>query len=370
MPPSVDLLEPHFRNMNDGASREKAERFLDRQELRSGLFVHRHYGSCRFVHLTFQEYLAAWYLTNRDLASTLEIISLHLRDPKWFETLQLLGCELANRSDEYLDRYVSCLLDGAGETIRDQAPVIALCANVVRDTQAVAALSAETRRRYETLVRDTFDAFKPLSRVSKEVQLDLLEALGSLGALAKYQLMSATRSGLLDIRRRALEILVPHLSDDDLFSMTHLLADRSMEPIETYLNAIVERDRIRAGRLVLELSHHGDKTLDALLESASPKLPTSKLATWPSVVWQFRVRFGWHTVIDVLGRWEDDRAETWELIGRLAQQGSAQAVSVLAERWGDRDESWELIGRLAQQGPRRRSRSSRSGGVTGTRPGS
>ena len=140
------------------------------------------------------------------------------------------------------------LLDRVGETIRDQAPVIALCANVVRDTQSVAELSGEARSRYERLVRDTFDAFKPLSRVPKETQLDLLEALGSLGASAKYQLISATRSGLLVIRRRALEMLVPHLSDDDLFSMTHILADRSKEPIKTYVNAMVERDRIRAGR--------------------------------------------------------------------------------------------------------------------------
>ena len=50
-----------------------------------------------------------------------------------------------------------------------------------------------------------------------------------------------------------LKILIPHLSDDDLFSMGHLLADRSKEPVKTYLNAIVERDRIRAARLVLGL---------------------------------------------------------------------------------------------------------------------
>ena len=244
---AVQLIEPYFRNNIDEAFGERAERFLDRQELRSGLFVRRHAGSYRFVHLTFQEYLAAWHLANRDLDSTFKIISSHFRDPKWFEMLQLLGGELANRSDEYLDRYVACLIDSVGSTIREQAPVIALCANIIRDTQAIAAIGVETRRRYEMLIRETFDAFMPLSRVSKETQLDLLEALGSLGASAKDQLISATGSRLLDVRRRALEILVPHLSDDDLFSMTHLLGDRSREPIKTYLSAITEG--IECGRV-------------------------------------------------------------------------------------------------------------------------
>ena len=36
-------------------------------------------------------------------------------------------------------------------------------------------LSAATQSRYETLVRDTFDAFKPSSRVPGITQLDLLE---------------------------------------------------------------------------------------------------------------------------------------------------------------------------------------------------
>ena len=60
--------------------------------------------------------------------------------------------------------------------------MIALCANIVRDTQAVAGLSGATQSRYDRLVRDTFNAFKPSSRVPKVTQLDLLEALGKVGA--------------------------------------------------------------------------------------------------------------------------------------------------------------------------------------------
>lgn len=342
----VALLEPYFRDAHGEMSREEAESFLDEQELRSGLLVHRHSKSYRFVHLTFQEYLAAWHLANRELADTLVLVKCHLRDPRWFETLQLLGGELANRSDEYLDRYVSAVLDGAGDTIREQAPVIALCANIVRDTQAVAGLSAETQSRYDRLVRDTFDAFKPSSRVPSVTQLDLLEALGEVGAPAKDQLIAATSSRLLDVRRRALEILIPHLSDDDLFSMSHLLADRSKEPVKTYLNAMVEKDRVRAARLVLGLSRYGSKTIEAVLESRPPKLPEDRIATWPYLVFRIMERFTWDFAVRTIDGWEDTRKETAELIARLAREGIAEAIPLLRISQALRMVTWELIAQL------------------------
>ncbi|AGL15195.1 signal transduction protein [Actinoplanes sp. N902-109] len=325
----VELLEPHFRDSSSaGSSRALAERFLDRQELRSGLLVRRRMSSYRFVHLTFQEYLAAWFLAGRDLASTLTVIAPHLRDPKWFEALQLLGGALANRSDEYLDRYVGWLLDQVGDGIREQAPVIALAANIVRDTHTMAKLSSAMQARYEALLRETFDAFEPDSRVPKQTQLELLEALGGLGASVKDLLVSATRSRLLDIRRRAVEMLVPHLSDDDLFALTHILADRSKEPIKTYLTAIVQRDRARAGRLVLDLSLHGDKTVDALRESPTPRLPADHLEFWPELL----MRHNGNRSLATLRSWADNRPETWQLISELAQDGSAEALLILLGR--------------------------------------
>ena len=44
----------------------RATLFLERQELKSGLLVSRNEQSYRFVHLTFQEYLAAWHLANQE----------------------------------------------------------------------------------------------------------------------------------------------------------------------------------------------------------------------------------------------------------------------------------------------------------------
>jgi hypothetical protein len=347
----VELLEKHFQTIaaREG-SRVKAERFLDRQELYSGLFVRRRLASYRFAHLTFQEYLAAWFLANRDLASTLETVLPYLRDPKWFETLQLLAGELANRSDEYLDRYIACLLDNVGKTIREQAPVMALCANVIRDTQAVAEVRTQTHRRYKRLLRGTLGAFVPSSRVSKQTQLDLLEALARLGASVKSHLISATGSRLPEVRKHAVEILVPHLSDDDLFSMTHLLADPSKEPVIAYISAIVERDRVRAGQLILNLSNYGEETFDALFETAPPKLPASDYEAWPRLLGLVAARSSWDNAIRWLDKWEDDREQTWVLMSGLARAGSAQALQILVQQWGDHDDTQELISGLARAG--------------------
>ena len=139
----VKLLTPRFRDqgaVNDEQAIARAELFLDRQELRSGLLVSRRSQSYRFVHLTFQEYLAAWHLSNQELDDALQLIGPHLRRPKWFEVLQLLGGEWAKQSDEKLDRYLTWLLEQQGTAITDRAPVVARCANIVKDASGIAEL--------------------------------------------------------------------------------------------------------------------------------------------------------------------------------------------------------------------------------------
>jgi hypothetical protein len=348
---AVGLLARHFRTHEADSPQAAAEEFLDRQELRSGLLVRRGALAYRFVHLTFQEYLAAWHLAGRDLAQVLGEIEPHLREPTWFETLQLLGGALANRPDEYLDRYLGWLLDRAGATIAEQAPVIALAGNIVRDTQAVAALTPATTARYEQRLRETFDAFSAGSRVPRQTQLELLEALGRLGASVKDQLVSATHSRLLDVRRRAVEMLVPHLSDDDLFAMDHVLDDRSKEPIRTYVSAMVQRDPVRAGQVLLGRPWSAaDKLREALRETAAPRLPAAGLARWPSFVQQLAGPADWVSAVALLDIWRDERPETHTLVMALAAAGVPGACSVLGRRWSTRPETWALLGRLARSG--------------------
>ena len=70
------------------------------------------------------------------------------------------------------------------------------------------------------------------SGVPAQTQLEILEALGQLGAAVKSHLIDATKASLFQVRRRAIEMLLPHLSDDELFGLEHVLDDRSKKPIK------------------------------------------------------------------------------------------------------------------------------------------
>jgi hypothetical protein len=214
--------------------------------------------------LTFQEYLAAWHLSNQELEKALQLIQQHIRRQKWFEVLQLLGGEWAKQSDEKLDRYLGWLLDQQGTTIAERAPVIALCANIVKDAAGVAELKQQTRQAYQSAIRDTLAAFRQRSGVPDKIQLEILEALGQLGAAVKLHLIDATKSGLYAVRRRAIEILLPHLSDDELFDLEHIMADRSKEPIKTFLRALLERDIERTTAWLLQRNGFQQKVIEAV----------------------------------------------------------------------------------------------------------
>jgi energy-coupling factor transporter ATP-binding protein EcfA2 len=265
----VKLLTPRF--LDKGApSQEIAETratyFLDRQELSSGLLVSRRAQSYRFVHLTFQEYLAAWYLSNQEFDQVIATIEAHLRQQKWFETLQLLGGEWAKQSDDKVDRYIAWLLDKQGKSLNERAPIIALCANIVRDIVGVAELKPETRKDFRTAVEGTLDAFRPSSGIAALTQLEILEALGQLGSAVKPHLITATKSSLYQVRRRAIEMLLPHLTDDEVFEMDHVLSDRSKEPIKTYLLSLLARDAHRAVVWIANRNRFGEKATDAFSE--------------------------------------------------------------------------------------------------------
>ena len=243
--------------------------FLERQELRSGLLVSRRSSSYRFAHLTFQEYLAAWHLATQELAEVKGLIGPHLREPKWFETLQLLGGEWAKRSDEILDAYIAYLLEQQGTTITERAPIIALCANVLNDTSSVAEVKPTTRQYYNRALQDTLQVFRRQSRVPTKTQLEILEALGQLGAAVKDHLIRATRAGYFVVRSRAIALLVPHLPDEDLFNMHHILRDRSQETIKIYLSSLLDRDVSRTRRILTSEKRLGWKAGNAIAALAA-----------------------------------------------------------------------------------------------------
>ncbi len=279
----INLLVPRFRDRGahtEEQAQSEAVVFLDRQELRSGLLVSRRLHSFRFVHLTFQEYLAAWNIANQSISEITALIGARLRNPQWFETLQLVGGELAKDSDEKLDQYINYLLDNIGKTIGQQAPVIALCANILQDIKAVADIKALTQEKYTRALTGTLDAFKVGSGVPAKTQLEVLFALLQLGSSVKEHLIQATKSSYYQVRSRALWMLVKHLSDEDLFGMYHILQDRSQETIYVYLHSLMERDSNRAVELLLsqvELTYKASKACAFLFVAFQREFPVDSV---------------------------------------------------------------------------------------------
>ncbi len=369
----IRLLTPRF--IDQGAVSEeraatRAEWFLDRQELRSGLLVSRRAQSYQFVHLAFQEYLAAWQLSNLDFDNVAEIIKARLRMAKWFETLQLLGGQWAKDSDERANRYVKWLLDNRGATINEQAPVVALCANIVKDISGVAELKPQTRTTFKEAVEATLDAFRKASGVPPKTQLEILEALGQLGAAVKSHLIDATKASLFPVRRRAIEMLLPHLSDDDLFCLVHILNDRSREPVCRYVKALIERDEQRAVHLLINLPRISEKCGEGSLNACNGSSRHDERVERPIITHvgmhcaEAWVRRAAHE--QLAWRWPD--GETRRLLEDRAVQDEAgnvrsAALYALAENWPD-ENTRKLLTERAVQDEHRSPRSAALGKLT------
>lgn len=265
----IQLLVPRFIDkgaVNKEQAATQAKVFLDRQELRSGLLVSRRAQSYRFVHLTFQEYLAAWQLSKLDFEKVSEIIQSKLRLAKWFETLQLLGGQWAKESDDKVDQYIAWLLSNIGTAISEQAPIVALCSNIVRDLEGVAELKPKTRQTFKAALEATLDAFHQGSGIPAKTQLEILEALGQLGTAVKSHLINATKASLFPVRCQAIEMLLPYLSDDELFSLEHIWQDRSKKTIKAYLVALIDRDGKRLNQYLLQKNNISFKAAEAASE--------------------------------------------------------------------------------------------------------
>ena len=349
----VKLLAPRFLDRGAKTQEEaeiQAARFLEKQEVRSGLLVSRREHSYRFVHLTFQEYLAAWHLSNQEFDQVPPMIEPRLRQQRWFEPLQLLGGEWAKQSDEKLDRYLQWLLDRQGNSIVERAPVVALCANIVKDTSGVAELTPETRKRFQNAIKDTLDAFRPASGISVVTQLEILEALGQLGAAVKSYLIDATKSGLFPVRARAIEMLLPHLSDDELFSMGHLLDDRSKVPIKTYLRCLLGRDPQRTAHWLSQQEKLAGKATDGFNEirgEFAQKLPASQLSQTVRAIFNKGISYvstsSWASRAELLVYLKDEVLLRTSAVNDRESGVRKRALNEIVARQKDDPQTWQLM---------------------------
>jgi formylglycine-generating enzyme required for sulfatase activity len=175
------LLLEHFQAITGGSKAEasKALRaFLDAIHERSGLLVERGIGEYSFAHLTFQEYLAARALADREdsVAYTLKV----LHDPWWREVILLQAGSLSTQGKTRVTQLIQAIIDAPVGEEAGFAHLL-LAAECVYDTgpaRLQGDLLGKVRRRLKPHAEAPIDKGK---------QPQILRKVQAMNALARIE---------------------------------------------------------------------------------------------------------------------------------------------------------------------------------------
>ena len=169
-----------------------AEKFLEEEELDSGIIVRRG-NEVRFWHLSFQEYLAARAIGGLSEQSQREqLFGTHKRlyEPEWREVGQLLGGVLYEQGRKKVDVLITAVLDelygnGGSQSkppnLADQARAVGLLDGIVRDLSPYQYQPSDPRYRQTfTEVMRIFEP-EPSKSVPIKLRIETAEALGRAG---------------------------------------------------------------------------------------------------------------------------------------------------------------------------------------------
>ncbi|MGA2742669.1 MAG: SUMF1/EgtB/PvdO family nonheme iron enzyme [Bryobacteraceae bacterium] len=181
---AADTLAPHFREVPEPERKQRAQDFLEQEEVDSGIVVSRA-GEIAFRHLTFQEYLAAKAVAGMADAAQQELLLAGgtIYNPEWREVVLLLGGVLFRQGLEKVDGLISVVLEKLGEhpTLAEQARCVGLLGATVRDLQSFDYQPADLRYpQTMDAVLGIFDADKAYA-IDFRVRLEAAEALGQAG---------------------------------------------------------------------------------------------------------------------------------------------------------------------------------------------
>ena len=182
---AAEAIAPEWREPKAKDGLALAERFLDDEELDSGIIVGRG-GEVRFWHLTFQEFLAAKALAGRPEAEQRAILfgKSRLYHPEWREVVLLLAGVLhQHQGSKTLDGFVGAVLDNlSGDaTFAEQARAVGLLGAMFHDLAALGY--APDDRRYDVLLTQVlgiFDAERS-RQIPVETRIEAADALGQAG---------------------------------------------------------------------------------------------------------------------------------------------------------------------------------------------
>ncbi|MBC8871588.1 MAG: SUMF1/EgtB/PvdO family nonheme iron enzyme [Planctomycetes bacterium] len=163
----------------------QAERFLDEEEVDSGIIVGRG-DELTFWHLTFQEFLAAKATASRLEAEQTEVLfaapgKIYL--PDWREVVLLLAGALHQQGRAKVDWFIGKVLDQLGDSpdLAAQARCAGLVGNILRDLEPLKYKVSDAR--YHPLLDAVMAVFdrQRFQDVSAEERIAAADALGQAG---------------------------------------------------------------------------------------------------------------------------------------------------------------------------------------------
>jgi len=180
---AAEQVAPQFRDLDETLRIPAAERFLDEEEVDSGIVVSRG-KEIRFWHLTFQEYLAAKALAGlEDKQLPRLLLPNKIYRPEWRETTPLLAGILHGHGIPKVDALLKALLDALGDSpaLATQARCVGLLGAILRDLAPYKYQLTDPRYQAAlAAVLGIFDA-KESAGIDFKVRLEAAEALGQAG---------------------------------------------------------------------------------------------------------------------------------------------------------------------------------------------
>ncbi len=179
-----------------------ASDFVDLAREQMGLLVERGQGQFAFVHLTFQEYLAARHVAAQE--NPFVLLRPHLHDPRWREVVLLTAGILGDFSPAHATRFVRAILEARSPCERLLYRDLRLALRVLADDVPVEeALAGEMVGRAARVLRSNRYA-----KLREEIAFSLgALAHGPYEPLAVPPLLSALRDESEYVRQAAAEAL-------------------------------------------------------------------------------------------------------------------------------------------------------------------
>ncbi len=195
---AAEFIAPECRDQPEDRRVAWAERFLEQEELDSGIVVRRGH-EIRFWHLSFQEFLAARALASRDDDQRRDLLTsaaaggeLPIYQPEWREMVLLLAGVLYRQGPRRVDRLFATLLDQLGDQadLARRARCAAILGAAVQDLAPVKYQPGDAR--YQQLLDAVFGIFDPVLSAGVPVR-DRIQAADALGRAGDPRFVGATR---------------------------------------------------------------------------------------------------------------------------------------------------------------------------------